>query len=492
MNGPAHLIATAAAAPASPHAAAALTGADGGVLAFQQRVLQEAADARHPLLERVKFLAIVHANVEDVLSRSAVTREMRAAAQVLAADAEQYLHERLAPLLRAEGISVPLTVDSGTLWSIAGISRAELRDTPLAPRVPAALAFTDLFAAIRSGDVLVHRPYESFDPIVRLLRQASGDPGVERIAITLYRTDEDSPVCEALRAACIRGVAVDVVVERCARRDEANNEAWAAALERDGARVWRGVAGLKVHAKVALIVRRESDATRRYVHVSSGNYHAATSRTYTDVDLLTCDERLGADVESLFDMLTGSRPGADVRSLIVAPFSLRETFVRLVAREAAWARRGQAARIALKMNALTDGDAAAALQEAARAGVRVDLVVRGACCLDPCAPGVSGRLHVRSIVGRFLEHSRAWYFRNGGDEEAYIGSADLMPRNFGTRIEVVAPVRDRLLVQRLRDDVLGRALADTVNARVLGGDGTYVRVRARAGAGIVDSQAVTR
>jgi polyphosphate kinase len=475
-----------------------LFDADSGFLAFQYRVLEEACDARHPLLERVKFLAIVSSNLEEFMAGSAPSPVRQgsgvqagralAASRQLAQVADEYLCRHLVPMLVEAGIELPRRMDPVALWSIASLNRPELHDQPLTPRVPAELQTADLFAAIRSGDVLLHHPYDSFDPVVGLLRQAAQDERVERIAITMYRTDVESPVARALVEAAARGVTVDAVIEPNARRDEANNAAWAATLRQYGARVIPGVAGLKVHGKFALVVRREDGGRRRYVHLSSGNYHSGTARAYTDLALLTCNRAIGADVEALFEYVCGRAGAPRLTRLIAAPFSLRASLCALIEREAAWARYGAPAHLILKMNALTDPDVIRALYEASRQGVSVDLIVRGPCRLRPGVPGLSESTRVRSIVGRFLEHSRAWWFRNGGDEEVYVGSSDVMPRNFTRRVEVVAPVTSDSLKRRIRDEVLGVYLADNVQARVLLHDGAYVRYRPSAGMPAIDSQ----
>jgi polyphosphate kinase len=453
-------------------------------------VLEEACDPRHPLLERVKFLAIVSSNLEDYILRFAPSGRALTATRRLALAADQYLCGYLVPLLADAGIHLPRRMGLDSLWSVAGLNRPDLRDVPFVPRVPVALQTPDLFAAIRAGDQLLHHPYESFDPIVRLLKQAADDAHVERIAVTLYRTDVDSPVARALLDAVARGIAVDVVIEPNARRDEANNAAWAARLRERGARVISGAPGLKVHAKLALIVRREQGARVRYAHVSSGNYHSGTARAYTDLALLTCDRAIGTDVESLFDYLCGRVDAPRLTRIVAAPFALRATLRTLIEREAAWARYGAPAHLILKANALTDPEIIRALYDASRQGVVVDLIVRGPCRLRPGVAGLSAGTKVRSIVGRFLEHSRAWYFGNGGDEEVYVGSSDVMPRNFTRRVEVVVPVISDRLMRRIRDEVLGVYLADNVQARALLHDGTYVRYRPTAGSPFIDSQSL--
>jgi hypothetical protein len=460
-----------------------LIDADWSLLAFHRRVLDEARSLRHPLLERVKFLAIAADSLGDFLQRRPAGTEVARAARGLFAEAQDYLGMVIGPQLRAEGVAIAADVPIEALWPVAALERADLHDAPFVPRRVQPLADPDPFATLRQRDLLVHRPYESFDAVVSLIGRAAADPDVERIALTLYRTDADSAVGRALLTACHRGAAVDVVIEPHARGDEANNARWAARLARAGARVQLGAGGLKVHAKAALIVRREQGARVRYAHLSSGNYQASTSRVYTDLSLLTADRGITEDVASLFDLLLDGRTDRPMQSVLVAPLSLRDALTQLLAREAAWARSGAPARAILKMNALTDPAAIAALEEAADAGVRVDLIVRGPCCLRPGVTGASSRIRVRSLVGRFLEHSRAWYFRNGGNEQVYIGSADLMPRNFERRVETMTPLRDPAVAARVRDEVLRAALADTANAYALRADGSYARVRPRLGGG---------
>ncbi len=382
-------------------------------------------------------------------------------------------------------------LDLKRLWDFSRVPRPDLRYPALVPHVPPRRAGGCMFAAIRTGDILLHHPYESFQPVVDLLRQAVDDPDVLSISTTLYRTDRgESPFVEALLDAARRGKQVCVIVELTARFDERRNAEWARALKAAGVRVFHPSAGLKGHAKTTLIVRREGDDTRRYVHMSTGNYSSFTSTVYTDLALLTCDEAIAADVADLFECMTSDRQTPILRTVLAAPFALRAGFTALVEREIAWAARGEAGHIVLKMNALVDRAKIELLHRASQAGVQVDLIVRGVCCLRPGVPGISDRIRVRSIVGRFLEHSRAWYFRNGGTEEVFIGSADLMPRNFDRRIEVVMPLKDRALAHRVRYGILGIYLADTLSARELGSDGRYSRVAPRPGEPGVSSQRV--
>jgi polyphosphate kinase len=463
-------------------AGALFLDADLGAIAFQQRVFEEAQNERHPLLERVKFLAILGTNL-IALSRRA---RLAGAVRQLRHDAGVYAARVLSPALAAHDIHLP-PLDAtpaanglAPLWRIAQINRPDLHDPPMHPRDIVGPQ-DDVFAAIRAGDLLLHHPYDSFAPIVALIRQAAADPAVTTIAITLYRTDRDSPIGQALLDARRRGKQVQAVVELRARHDEENNARWAAALRQAGAHVTYGVVGLKVHAKLALIERREGTVTRRYAHVSSGNYHTQTSQTYTDVALLTCDDAVTADASDLFAFLGGRRDALVFRRLVVAPFSLRRRLSNLIAREIECARSGSRGHILVKVNALTDRDVIRQLYRASQAGVQIDLIVRGICRLRPGVPGLSERIRVTSIVGRFLEHSRVWYFRNGGRDDIHIGSADLRPRNLDRRVEVMAPIDDAALAQRIRRGILDTYLADTADARGLRADGQYVRLHPRAG-----------
>lgn len=461
--------------------------ADLGAIAFQRRVFEEAQDGRNPVLERVKFLAILGANLMVLGAR----KHLAAAAQHLWREARAYAARTLYPELAALGVQPPSLDDMpdahglAQLWNITGIARPDLCHPRIYPRDAIG---ADVFAAIRGRDRLLHHPYDSFAPVVNLIRQAAADPDVTDIALTVYRTDRDSPVGQALLDALRRGARVHAVVELRARRDEENNARWAAALRRAGAHVTYGIVGLKVHAKLAVVTRREGAATRRYVHVSSGNYHAGTSQAYTDVALLTCDEAVAGDASGLLAFLGGHGDTAAFGRLVVAPFSLRRRLRDLVAREIEWSRAGRGGHIVLKMNALTDRRVIRQLYEASQAGVRVDLIVRGACCLRPGVPGLSDRIHVRSIVGRFLEHSRIWYFRNGGPGDVYIGSADVRPRNLDRRVEVMVPIADAALARSIREGILDTYLADTASARVLAGDGRYGRLSPRPGERAVSSQ----
>ncbi len=366
-------------------------------------------------------------------------------------------------------------LDLADLMTIAALDVPDLRDPPLVPMVPEELRDQDrsIFDVIRERDVLVHHPFDSFSAsIERFLDAASTDEHVLAIKMTLYRTTGDTAIVRALTHAAQRGKQVAVLVELQARFDEANNITWARTLENYGVHVAYGMAQLKTHTKTALVVRREPDGIRRYVHIGTGNYNSKTARVYTDIGLLTANPAIGADVSELFNMLTGFSRQRRYRKLLVAPASMRERLLELIAREAQHAREGRPGRIIAKMNALVDAAAINALYEASQAGVEIDLIVRGICCLRPGVPGVSDRIRAISIVGRFLEHSRIWSFGNAGAEEFYIGSADWMPRNFDRRVEAIAPVEGAVLHARLRS-LLETCLADNRQAWELASDGTW-------------------
>jgi len=383
---------------------------------------------------------------------------------------------------------VPGALDLSRLRQLPSIDRPELRDEPFEPWVPPDMsghAEEDMFAIIREGDRLLHHPYQSFQPVIDLLQKAAHDPDVLAIKMTLYRVGRNSPIVQALLEAIENGKQVSVLVELKARFDEESNIEWARALEREGVHVVYGLVGLKVHCKIALIVRREQDGIRRYLHLGTGNYNATTARLYTDLSLFTCNAEVGADATDLFNYLTGYSHKSDFRKLLVAPVTLRKRMTALIWREM---EHGSHGRLIFKMNALEDRAMVRLLYEASRAGVRIDLIVRGLCCLRPGIPGVSEKITVRSVVGRFLEHSRLYYFGNGGEEEIYMGSADLMPRNLDRRVELLFPILDNGIVRRLRDSVLEKCLADNRKSRLGRSNGTYEFMPIN-GAGAVDSQA---
>ena len=375
---------------------------------------------------------------------------------------------------------------------LCAVDRPDLKDKPFIPVVPAALQpeeeGEDLFAAIRRQDVLLHLPFNSFQPVVTFLKQAAHDPAVLAIKITLYRVGRNSPVVEALMEAIRQGKQVAVLVELKARFDEESNIEWARALEHEGAHVVYGLLGLKVHCKTALVVRREGDSIRRYMHLSTGNYNSLTAQLYTDIGMFTCDDAIGADCTELFNYLTGYSAKVNYERLLVSPVGLREHFEQLIRREIEHQRNGERGHLIFQTNALVDERMIQLLYEASQAGVKVDLLIRGICCLRPGVAGVSENIRVTSIVGRFLEHSRIYYFRNAGKEEIYLASADMMPRNLDRRVEVAFPVHDPKLVRFLHDEVLAIYLADVVNARHMKPDGTYVRPSDRNNARSTNSQ----
>ncbi len=365
----------------------------------------------------------------------------------------------------------------------------ELRDAPFV--APVALPLReepDIFAAIREGDILLHHPYETFGSVVSFLEQAAADPQVLAIKQTLYRTGGDPRIVGALMDAVRNGKQVTAVVELKARFDEANNIQWARKLEEAGVHVVFGLVGYKIHCKMCLVVRHEQDAIRRYVHLGTGNYNPSTAKIYTDISLLTCNPDLGDEAASLFNLLTGICQFQGSKKLLIAPFNLHDRMMDLILRETANARAGLPARIIAKMNALVDEQIIAALYTASQSGVKIDLVVRGICCLRPGVKGLSENITVRSIVGRFLEHSRIFYFENGCQPEVFVGSADWMPRNFFRRIEVVFPIEDGNLRERIITEVLALPLVDNMKARFLRPDGTYRRATAKRGEALVSSQ----
>ena len=419
-------------------------------------------------LRRRRFGRAVRLEIDAAMSDE--VRELLQRELVLA---EDDVYESVAPL------------DLGGLWAVHGLDRPDLKDPPYTRVTPPRLSAdegerVDTFAAVRRGDMLVHHPYESFRTSVEeFVRQASTDPHVLAIKMTLYRTSGDSPIARSLIRAAERGKQVAVIVELKARFDEGANIEWARALETAGVHVAYGLIGLKVHAKTLLVVREEADGLRRYCHIGTGNYNSRTARTYEDIGLLTCDPDIGSDLTQLFNELTGYGRNVDYRRLLVAPRMLRSGIVELIRGEVAAARaepgRG---RITMKMNSLVDTELIDELYAASQAGVEVDLIVRGICCLTPGVPGLSETIRVRSIVGRYLEHSRIYRFANGdgpGRPRVLIGSADLMPRNLDRRVEVLTPVLEPELQERL-DEVLAVELADDVLAWTLGPDGRWTRV----------------
>ncbi len=370
----------------------------------------------------------------------------------------------------------------GDLMSFMGLPLPELKDRVWKPVVPSRLRLADsedevedLFSVIRKGDLLVHHPYHSFSAtVLRFITEAAHDPGVLAIKMTLYRTSGDSPIVKALIAAAENGKQVAALVELKARFDEENNIQWARKLEQSGVHVVYGLLRLKTHTKIVLVVRREDSKIKRYVHVGTGNYNPKTARVYTDLGLLSCREDLGADLTDLFNFLTGYSRQRAYRKLLVAPVNLRDRMLAMIRREIEHCCKGFTGRIVAKMNALVDPQLIIALYEASQAGVQIDLIIRGICCLRPGVEGVSENIRVISIIGRFLEHSRIYYFHNQGHEEVYIGSADWMPRNLDRRVEAVVPVEDPEITKDLQE-ILANMLSDNRQAWDLQPDGRYIQ-----------------
>jgi len=375
------------------------------------------------------------------------------------------------------------------LMELADLERPDLLSPPFQPTVhPAFASEESVVSVVRRRDVVLFHPYDSFQPVVRFIEEAADDPDVVAIKQTLYRVGANSPIVRALMRARQNGKQVSALVELKARFDEQRNIVWARALEQAGVHVVYGVVGLKTHAKICLVVRRDEDGLHRYVHLGTGNYNPITAKIYTDLGFFTDDQSLGEDVSDLFNALTGYSAKHEYRKLIVAPEGMRDALIRRIEREIRGHKEDGGGHIAFKMNSLVDKRCIKALYKASRAGVRVDLQVRGICCLRPEVPGVSENITVTSVVGRFLEHARMYYFRNGGEDELLIGSADLMPRNLDGRVETLFPIEHPELLVALRDDILMRLTRDNKKARRLRADGTYDRVRPEPGEKSVNAQ----
>lgn len=440
-------------------------------------------------------LTIDEEEAEDLLIEIQKQLKKRQWGEVIRLEVADDIDGRLLAILKKEfAITDPdLYYISGPLdltfcMKLYGLSGFEQYKTPAYTPAPVReFAETpDLFEAIRKQDILVHHPYMSFDPVVNFVRQASKDPQVLAIKQTLYRVSGNSPIIHALAQAADNGKQVTVLVELKARFDEEHNIAWAKTLEKAGCHVIYGLVGLKVHSKITMVVRREEDGIRRYVHLGTGNYNDSTARLYTDLGLFTCDEAIGEDATAVFNMLSGYSEPDRWYKLLVAPIWMKNEFLRMIEREAVHAKEGRPAFIKAKMNSLCDPAVIRALYEASAAGVEIDLLVRGICCLKVGIPGVSEHIRVRSIVGNFLEHSRIFWFHNNGDDEIFMGSADWMPRNLDKRVEIVFPVEQ----ENLRKEVchiLDTEFEDNVKAHVLMPDGSYEKPDKR-GRVLVNSQ----
>jgi polyphosphate kinase len=377
--------------------------------------------------------------------------------------------------------------DVGRLYAT---ERGDLKNPAFAPCIPKAFPShqEDIFASIRQQDILLHHPYDSFAPVVDFIKAAARDPEVLAIKQTLYRVGKNSPIVEGLMEAARNGKQVAVLVEIKARFDEESNIEWARALENEGVHVIYGLLGLKTHSKIALVVRKEADRIRRYVHLATGNYNPVTALLYTDLGLFSCDRDMGQDATDLFNYLTGYSAKQDYRKFLVAPINMRSGIESLILREIEHHQKNENGQLIFKINSLADKSIIQMLYRASQAGVQIDLIVRAICCLRPGIKGVSDNIRVISVVGRFLEHSRAYYFHNGGNEQVFLGSADLMPRNLDRRVEILFPVEEKNLIRRLKDDILSQYLLDTAKARRMQPDGSYERVQPKDDAGPINSQ----
>ncbi|MBQ6887901.1 MAG: RNA degradosome polyphosphate kinase [Lachnospiraceae bacterium] len=450
----------------------------------------------HPFrIMRNADLTIEEDEAEDLLKEIERQLKKRQWGQVIRLEVEDGIDKRLLKILKNElmiseqGIyKIDGPLDLTFLMKMYGLEGFDhLKTKKYVPQpVPELPAGEDIFEHIRQGDILLHHPYQTFTPVVDFIRQAAKDENVLAIKQTLYRVSGNSPIIAALAQAAENGKQVTVLVELKARFDEENNIVWARKLEKAGCHVIYGLVGLKTHSKITLIVRKEEDGIRRYVHLGTGNYNDATAKLYTDVGMLTCSEAIGEDATAVFNMLSGYSEPLSWNKLAVAPLWLKKKFLYLIEREAKCAREGKGGHIIAKMNSLCDKDIMAALYEASGAGVKIELIVRGICCLKVGIPGISDNISVRSIVGNFLEHSRIFYFENGGKSEIYCGSADWMPRNLERRVEILFPVENEQLKEKLKH-ILDGQLKDTEKAHVLNEKGIYEKVD-RRGKAIFNSQ----
>lgn len=442
----------------------------------------------HPFrIMRNADLTIEEDEAEDLLKEIEKQLKKRQWGETIRLEVEDGIDKKLLKILKKElsvtadeiyEINGPL--DLTFLMKVYGMNGFDhLKNPPFTPQpVPELPADCDIFEQIRKGDILLHHPYQSFEPVVEFIRVAAKDPDVLAIKQTLYRVSGNSPIIAALAQAAENGKQVSVLVELKARFDEENNIGWAKMLEKAGCHVIYGLVGLKTHSKITLVVRREEDGIRRYVHLGTGNYNDATAKLYTDTGLLTCKESYGEDATAVFNMLSGYSEPLSWNRLSLAPLWLKDKFLRLIEREKENAKNNKPSRIIAKMNSLCDRDVIAALYEASAAGTSIDLIVRGICCLKVGIPGVSENIRVRSIVGNFLEHARIFYFENGGNSEVYMGSADWMPRNLERRVEILFPIEEEALKQKAIH-ILDCQLRDTVKSHILNANGVYEKVDRR-------------
>jgi polyphosphate kinase len=438
----------------------------------------------HPYrIMRNADLSIDEDEAADLLKEIQKQLKKRQWGEVIRLEAQSGMDERLLKILKTEfnireedifDIKGPL--DLTFLMKMYGLDGFdEYKVAKYTPQpVPALQNDDDIFTNIRKGDIFLHHPYYTFDPVVQFVQRAAKDPNVLAIKQTLYRVSGNSPIIAALAMAAENGKQVSVLVELKARFDEEHNIVWAKMLEKAGCHVIYGLLGLKTHSKITLVVRREESGIRRYVHLGTGNYNDSTAKLYTDCGMLTCNEKIGQDATAVFNMLSGYSEPSSWNKLVVAPLWMRNRFLHLIEMEAEHARKGQKAHIIAKMNSLCDREIIAALYAASAAGVKIDLIIRGICCLKVGIPGISEHITVRSIVGNFLEHARIFYFYSNGQEEIYMGSADWMPRNLDKRVEIIFPVEDESLKEEIKH-VLEIQLADNTKAHLLNADGTYVK-----------------
>ena len=442
-------------------------------------------------------LTIDEDEASDLLKEIQNKLKMRQWGEVIRLEVEENIDKKLLRFLENElnvaeedVFRIPGPIDLTVLMKLYGIEGFDnlKYEQPVPQPVPEIVPGENIFDVIKEKDIFLHHPYQTFDPVVDFIRQAAKDPNVLAIKQTLYRVSGNSPIISSLALAAENGKQVTVLVELKARFDEEHNIVWAKKLEKAGSHVIYGLVGLKTHSKIALVVSQEEEGIRRYVHLGTGNYNDSTAKLYTDCGIFTSKESIGEDATAVFNMLSGYSEPKTWNNLILAPYWLRDKFIHLIKREIIYAQKGEDARIIAKMNSLCDPQIIAALYEASAAGVKIDLIVRGICCLKVGIPGVSENISVRSIVGNFLEHSRIFYFLNNGDEEIYMGSADWMPRNLDKRVEIVFPILEDELKKKAYH-VLEVELEDTVKARVMLSNGKYARVDKR-GKPSVNSQEV--
>ena len=442
-------------------------------------------------------VAIQELESDDLLESVEEAMRARRFSSVVRLQVDSKVSERILEILannlpidKQDVYRIESPIGLGRLMELYGLDRPDLKDKPFLPAVPHSLgpeSGEDIFSVIRREDFLLHHPYESFQPVVEFLRAAARDPNVLAIKVTLYRVGRNSPIVAALLEAVEKGKQVSALVELKARFDEESNIEWARTLEDAGVHVVYGLVGMKVHSKISLVVRRDGDAIRRYVHLGTGNYNPTTARIYTDFGFFTCNELIADDATHFFNSLTGYSKKDEPHELLVAPVNLRQRLEELIHHEIALQQKGERGHLIFKMNALEDPQMIRLLYKASQAGVKVDLLVRGLCCLRPGVAGISENIRVTSIVGRFLEHSRVYYFRNGGSEFIYLGSADLMRRNLSHRVEILFPVLNPKLIRRVKE-FLDIELSDEKRAYHLHSDGHYARSSKSAQPDVMDSQ----